>query len=97
MTKPDHLAHECSRQHYLVTRFRWAVPNDVPFYEGDIADSDLITKIIKEQNIGAVMHFVGSVVVPVSVEKPWNINADLDKIVSHALAWERKLGEIRAE
>ena len=54
----------------LVTGFRWAVPDDVPFYEGDVADSDLVAKIIKQQNIGAVMHFAGSVVVPESVENP---------------------------
>lgn len=54
----------------LVTGFRWAVPDDVPFYEGDIADSDLLARIIKEQNIGAIMHFAGSVVVPESVSDP---------------------------
>ena len=54
----------------LVTGFRWAVPDDVPFYEGNVADDELVKKIIKEQNIGAVMHFAGSVVVPESVENP---------------------------
>ncbi|WP_438727953.1 UDP-glucose 4-epimerase GalE [Parasphingorhabdus sp. DH2-15] len=54
----------------LVTGFRWAVPDDVPFYEGDIADSELLAKIIAEQNIGAIMHFAGSVVVPESVSDP---------------------------
>lgn len=54
----------------LVTGFRWAVPDDVPFYEGNVADSALIKKIVEEQNIGAIMHFAGSVVVPESVENP---------------------------
>ncbi len=54
----------------LVTGFRWAVPDDVPFYEGNVADSALVAKIVKEQNIGAIMHFAGSVVVPESVENP---------------------------
>ena len=54
----------------LVTGFRWAVPDGVAFYEGDIAESALVAKIIKEQNIGAIMHFAGSVVVPESVENP---------------------------
>ena len=54
----------------LVTGFRWAVPDDVPFYEGDVADSDLVAKIIKQQNIGAIMHFAGSVVVPESMDNP---------------------------
>ena len=54
----------------LVTGFRWAVPEAVPFYEGDIEDADLLARIIAEQNIGAVMHFAGSVVVPESVSDP---------------------------
>src|SRR5690606_4225273 len=40
------------------------------FYEGNVADGALIAKIVREQNIGAVMHFAGSVVVPESVENP---------------------------
>ena len=54
----------------LVTGFRWAVPDSVPFFEGDIDDSDLVATIIKDCNIGAVLHFAGSVVVPESVENP---------------------------
>ncbi len=54
----------------LVTGFRWAVPEAVPFYEGDIEDADLLARIIAEQKIGAVMHFAGSVVVPESVSDP---------------------------
>jgi len=54
----------------LVTGFRWAVAEGAGFYEGDIADSQLVTKIIRQENIAAVMHFAGSVVVPESVENP---------------------------
>ncbi len=54
----------------LVTGFRSAVPDDVPFYDGDVADGDLVARIIREQGIGAVMHFAGSVVVPESVADP---------------------------
>jgi UDP-glucose 4-epimerase len=54
----------------LVTGFRWAVPDGVSFYEGDIADSELVTQIIRDEAINAVMHFAGSVVVPESVENP---------------------------
>ena len=46
------------------------VPYGVPFYEGDIADRDLLGRIFAEQRIGAIMHFAGSIVVPESVEKP---------------------------
>lgn len=54
----------------LATGFRWAVPEGVPFYEGDIADAALVDTIIREQKIEAVMHFAGSVVVPESVSNP---------------------------
>lgn len=54
----------------LTTGFRWAVPDEVAFYEGDIEDSELIARIIEEQNIGAIMHFAGSIIVPESVENP---------------------------
>ncbi|MBH0114341.1 UDP-glucose 4-epimerase GalE [Novosphingobium sp. YJ-S2-02] len=54
----------------LVTGFRFAVPEGVPFYEGDIADADLLARIIAEQGIKAIMHFAGSVIVPESVENP---------------------------
>ena len=54
----------------LVTGFRHAVPEDVPFAECDIEDGALVAKLIAAHNIGAVMHFAGSVVVPESVSNP---------------------------
>ncbi len=54
----------------LSTGFRWAVPEGVPFYEGDVVDSDLVKRIFEEQKIGAIMHFAGSIIVPESVENP---------------------------
>jgi UDP-glucose 4-epimerase len=49
---------------------RSAVPDDVPFYEGNIADRALVERIVRERGIQAIMHFAGSIVVPESVEKP---------------------------
>jgi UDP-glucose 4-epimerase len=54
----------------LVTGFRWAVADDIPFVEADIEDNDAVAKAIKDYNIGAILHFAGSVVVPESVENP---------------------------
>jgi len=54
----------------LSTGFRWAVPEGVPFYAGDVADEALLARIFAEQGTRAVMHFAGSIVVPESVEKP---------------------------
>jgi UDP-glucose 4-epimerase len=49
---------------------RDVVPGNVPFFEGDIVDRNLIDRILEEQRIGAIMHFAGSIVVPESVERP---------------------------
>src|SRR6476620_3668752 len=54
----------------LTTGFRFAVPEGVAFYEGDIADEALLARIFAERGIGAVMHFAGSIIVPESVENP---------------------------
>ena len=54
----------------LSTGFRWLLPDDVPFYQGDVADEALLARIFAERGIRAVMHFAGSIVVPESVEKP---------------------------
>lgn len=54
----------------LTTGFRFAVPEGVPFYQGDIEDSGLLARIFAEQRIGAIMHFAGSIIVPESVENP---------------------------
>lgn len=54
----------------LTTGFRFAVPDGVAFYEGDIEDGALLARIFAEQGIRAVMHFAGSIIVPESVENP---------------------------
>jgi UDP-glucose 4-epimerase len=54
----------------LVTGFSFAVPEGVPFYEGDIEDGALLARIFAELATRAIMHFAGSVVVPESVEDP---------------------------
>jgi UDP-glucose 4-epimerase len=54
----------------LVTGFRWAVPEGVPFVEASIDDADVVAAAIRDHNIGAIVHFAGSVVVPESVSDP---------------------------
>jgi len=54
----------------LVTGFRWAVDSRAAFAEGDIEDGPLVARLIAEHDIGAIMHFAGSVVVPESVGNP---------------------------
>jgi UDP-glucose 4-epimerase len=54
----------------LSTGSREHVPDGVRFFEGSVADRALVDRILREQQIGAIMHFAGSIVVPESVEKP---------------------------
>ncbi|GGD59030.1 UDP-glucose 4-epimerase GalE [Erythrobacter arachoides] len=58
----------------LSTGFRFALPEGVPLYEGDVADAELLARIFAEQGMGngtgAIMHFAGSIIVPESVEDP---------------------------
>ena len=54
----------------LVTGFREAVPGNVPFYQGDVADEKLVRKIIADEKIEAIVHFAAFIVVPDSVADP---------------------------
>jgi UDP-glucose 4-epimerase len=54
----------------LATGFAWAVPEGAAFVQGDIADQNLVERLIADHGIGAIMHFAGSVVVPESVQDP---------------------------
>ena len=63
---------------------REVVPEGVSFYEGNIADRVLVEHIFREQQIKAIMHFAGSIVVPESVEQPLKYYAN-NTVASHAL------------
>jgi len=54
----------------LSTGFKFALPEGVPLYEGDIEDGALLARIFAEQGTKAIMHFAGSIIVPESVENP---------------------------
>jgi len=49
---------------------REALPASVSFVRGDAGDAELVTRIIAEHKIAAVVHFAGSIVVPESVADP---------------------------
>jgi UDP-glucose 4-epimerase len=63
---------------------RDVVPDDVPFFQGSIAERVLVDSIIDDLGIGAIMHFAGSIVVPESVEQPLKYYAN-NTLASHAL------------
>ena len=54
----------------LSTGFRWAVPDEAEFVEGDVGDHAFVRRLLSGHRIDAVIHFAGSVVVPDSVADP---------------------------
>ena len=54
----------------LTTGFRWAVDPRAALVVGDVAGDDLVRTVIRKHNVGAIIHFAGSIVVPESVADP---------------------------
>jgi len=54
----------------LSTGRREAVPEGVPFVEGDVADRDRLAALLESHAVSSVIHFAGSLIVPESVERP---------------------------
>ena len=54
----------------LSTGFRWAVPDGVAFVEGDVGDRAVLERVLADHDVGAAMHFAGSIIVPESVDDP---------------------------
>ncbi len=68
----------------LSTGFRWAVPDPVALVVGDAGDQELITRLIHQHKIDAILHFAGSIVVPESVVNPLAYYRN-NTVNSHAL------------
>jgi UDP-glucose 4-epimerase len=54
----------------LSTGFSNQIPQDVPLIVGDIGDQELVTQVINDHKVEAIIHFAGSIIVPESVKKP---------------------------
>ena len=54
----------------LSTGFEWAVAPEAELVVGDIADNELVGRLIRENGVDAIIHFAGSIVVPESVAHP---------------------------
>lgn len=54
----------------LSTGFDWAVAPEAELVQGDSGDEALVSRIIKERAIEAIVHFAASIVVPESVANP---------------------------
>ena len=54
----------------LSTGFRWAVAPEAHLVLGDIGDEALVSHLIRQHGVDAIIHFAGSIVVPDSVADP---------------------------
>ncbi|MCO5082756.1 MAG: UDP-glucose 4-epimerase GalE [Rhizobiaceae bacterium] len=54
----------------LSTGFDWAVAPEAKLYRGDVGDAELVSGILRDHAVDAIIHFAGSVVVPDSVSDP---------------------------
>src|SRR6202012_2516920 len=54
----------------LSTGHDWAVAKGVPLIVGDVGDQTLVTRVIRDHKVDAIIHFAGSIVVPDSVRDP---------------------------
>jgi UDP-glucose 4-epimerase len=54
----------------LSTGFRWAVPPEAVFVEGDVGDGHFVERMLREHKITAIVHFAAKIVVPESVADP---------------------------
>ncbi|MDH3320942.1 MAG: NAD-dependent epimerase/dehydratase family protein, partial [Betaproteobacteria bacterium] len=54
----------------LSTGHRWAVAPEATLVVGNAGDKALVGALIEEHEVGAALHFAGSIVVPESVADP---------------------------
>ena len=54
----------------LSTGNRAAVPAGVPFFAGDVRDTELVLRLVKNHEVDAILHFAAKIVVPESVADP---------------------------
>ncbi|MGC1094364.1 MAG: NAD-dependent epimerase/dehydratase family protein, partial [Pseudolabrys sp.] len=54
----------------LSSGFRFLIPTSVPFVAGSTGDRSLVSEIIAQHGVTAIIHFAASIVVPESVADP---------------------------
>ncbi len=54
----------------LSSGFRWAVPPEATFVQGDFGDDAMVSQVIREHGVSAIAHFAAKIVVPESVADP---------------------------
>src|SRR5215470_3727124 len=54
----------------LSTGFEWTIPKGIELVIGETGDEALVTRLIAEREVSAIIHFAASIVVPDSVSDP---------------------------
>src|SRR5713226_2977896 len=54
----------------LSTGFKWAIPRGVALVIGETGDDALVSRLIAEREVSAIIHFAASIVVPDSMSDP---------------------------
>src|SRR5467141_3198149 len=70
----------------LSTGNRAAVPSSVPFFAGDVGDTELVLRLVQNHRIDAILHFAAKIVVPESVADP--LTYYLNKRSKHMLCYK---------
>lgn len=64
--------HEVVVYDNLTTGFRESIPSGAKFIFGDVRDRQLLPRVLRDGKIEAVIHFAAKLVVPESVERPFD-------------------------
>jgi UDP-glucose 4-epimerase len=78
----------------LSTGNRAAVPSVVPFFAGDVGDTQLVLRLVKKYRIDAILHFAAKIIVPESVADPLNYYLN-NTIKTHALLQAAVRGSVK--
>jgi UDP-glucose 4-epimerase len=78
----------------LSTGNRTAVPSGVPFFAGDVGDTELVLRLVQNHRIDAILHFAAKIVVPESVADPLNYYLN-NTVKTHALLQAAVRGNVK--
>src|ERR1700716_750622 len=78
----------------LSTGNRTAVPSGVPFFAGDVGDTELVLRLVQNHRIDAILHFAAKIVVPESVADPLNYYFN-NTVKTHALLQAAVRGNVK--
>src|SRR5258706_14106079 len=78
----------------LSTGNREAVPSGVPFFAGDVGDTELVLRLVQKHRIDGILHFAAKIVVPESVADTLNYYFK-NTVKTHALLQTTVNGNVK--